>query len=80
MAATFTPPTFACPTHRTDLTSAVEKQVLSDPTLVASFGFTRRPNAMGAAEPKEFLVVVQCPGTGSGTDAHSLEFEGTVQS
>lgn len=56
----FVPEAFPCDEHGQDLTEAVKQQVLSDPTVVASFGFSRRTGQPTGSQ--RFRVVVQCPG------------------
>ncbi|OAR23251.1 hypothetical protein A8W25_27520 [Streptomyces sp. ERV7] len=74
-----TPETYPCTLHRIDLTDQVIEQLSNDPVRVVNFGFSLRRRG-GKRKNQPFTVVVRCPGTGSGEDAHDHEFKGVVAS
>ena len=70
------PPSYACETHKIDLTDDVTSQLESH--VVAGFGVA---HAGGRSEPSDmpFSVIVSCPGKAGG-EAHDLIFRGFQRS
>ncbi|MFE2413909.1 hypothetical protein ACFXDE_36820 [Kitasatospora sp. NPDC059408] len=56
----FIPAIYTCAAHGQDLTESVKQKALGDPTVVASFGFSRDTGR--SPGPQKFRVIVQCPG------------------
>ncbi|WP_329619439.1 tetratricopeptide repeat protein [Streptomyces sp. NBC_01255] len=79
MEGKLTPEEYHCAVHATDLTDKVVECLSSEPTRVVNFGFSVRRRG-GTRKSKPFTVVVRCPGSGSGEDAHDHEFKGVVAS
>ncbi|MFD9030623.1 tetratricopeptide repeat protein [Streptomyces sp. NPDC059567] len=79
MEGKLTPEKYHCAVHETDLTDKVVECLSSDPVRVVNFGFSVRRRG-GARKDKPFTVVVRCPGSGTGQDAHDHEFKGVVVS
>ncbi|NUK01526.1 tetratricopeptide repeat protein [Streptomyces lunaelactis] len=73
------PNTYPCTLHGTDLTDKVIERLSTDPVQVVNFGYSVRRRG-DKRKDKPFTVVVRCPGSGSGDDAHDHEFKGVVAS
>lgn len=69
------PATYTCQQHQLDLTDQVQEAVQDDDDEPPPITYKRLPLlGRSAPAPREFEVIVTCPGTG---EAHSLTCKGT---